>query len=70
MSNELLERLKYAVSFLPIDKFVTVDSDGACYVDWNHIDADDFKDSADAFAKAMIHIKCAQLTDGYFSLNK
>lgn len=69
MSNELLERLKYAVSFLPVDKFVTVDSDGACYVDWEHIDAADFADNSSAFAKAMRHIKCVQLTDGYLSPN-
>lgn len=65
MNKELYQRLKEAVSHLPIDKFVTVDSDGACYVDWNTIEAADFKDNADAFARAMTQIKCLQLNKDY-----
>lgn len=63
--TEMLDDLKEAVSHLPVDKFVKVDIDGACYVDWDHIDADDFKDNAKDFAKAMVKIKAAQLKIDY-----
>ena len=64
--EELFDRLRSAVSHLPIDKFVTVDSDGAYFVDWERIAVDDFKDSAKEFAKAMRQVKCVQMTEGYY----
>ena len=51
------EDLFKAVSHLPIDQFVSEECDGAVFVDWNKIDASDFKDNADKFAKSMIEIK-------------
>lgn len=69
LKEELFDRLRFAVSHLPIDKFVTVDIDGACYVDWDKIDAADFKDNAVAFTKAMCQIKCVQMTEGYDTPN-
>ena len=68
--EEMFDRLRFAVSHLPIDKFVTVCDDGACYVDWDRIDANDFKDEAEAFARAMCQVRAVQLSDGYDDPNK
>jgi len=62
---ELFDRLREAVSYLPVDDFVSDDSAGACYVDWDRIDAADFKDAADKFAKAMVRVKCVQMDEDY-----
>jgi len=53
VSSEIYEGLLEVCEALPIDKFVTKYSDGAFFVDWEQIDAADFKDNSGAFCKAM-----------------
>jgi hypothetical protein len=39
---------------LPIGKFLSKDKDGVYYMDWEKVDAADFKDCASQFAEAMV----------------
>jgi hypothetical protein len=62
---EQYDKLKAAVDLLPIDDFITTNDCGECYVNWDNIDAADFKDHADDFINAMRKIKALQMSDGY-----
>lgn len=57
VSKEKYDRLVAACQLLPLEHFVSVDTDGACYIDDSKIDAENFEASVHRFADAMVSIQ-------------